>query len=178
MPETDSELKAKVCSKCGTELMDNDNYCPMCGRKIYKEFNNKILIAIIVCVTVILVSLLVIVFFSLSSKDNADDNSSSENSYERKIDQKNADELCMQIQTCITDYEIEYSHLGGCSIIWDDAMPYVTPRNIDFKYILSHNIDDEIVVSKETGNGASAVIEYSGDSYKVTVTLGNCKSTY
>ena len=178
MPETDSELKVKACDKCGTELMDDDNYCPMCGRKIHKEFNNKILIAIIVCVTVILVSLLVIVFFSLSSKDNADDNSSSENSYERKIDQKNADELCMQIQTCITDYEIEYYTLGDCRIDWHDGMPYVTPRNMDFKYIVNHNIDGLIAVSKETGKGATAIIKDNGGSYDITVTLGNCKSTH
>lgn len=177
MPETNSELKVKACDKCGTELMDNDNYCPMCGRKIYKEFNNKILIAIIVCVTVILVSLIVIVFFSLSSKDNADDNSSSENSYERKIDQKNADELCMRIQTCITDYETYNDIIGSSSINWYDGKASVSPYRGYFVDVLNDEIDSDITVSKETGDDASATMKYSGGKYIITVTLGNCEST-
>lgn len=31
----------KFCSKCGSQINDNDNFCPMCGTPVVKEFSNQ-----------------------------------------------------------------------------------------------------------------------------------------
>lgn len=33
----DKEKKMKICLRCGKESKDNVDYCPDCGRPIYKE---------------------------------------------------------------------------------------------------------------------------------------------
>ena len=179
MPEIGTEIKVNTCKKCGTELTDGVSYCPVCGTKNSKlkdDSKKGLFLAIIVGLATVVLALTIILIVILVSKNKTNDDNSS--SVERKIDQENADELYMQIQTCITDYETYYKHLGNCEVYWSDGIPYVSPSNSDFKNLLSYDIDNKIIVSKETGKEASVVIKYSGDSYKVTVTLGNCKSTH
>ena len=105
-------------------------------------------------------------------------------SSKEKTDQKNADELASQLQTCITEFDTESdtTNLGtqadSISITWGEDGATSSDAPADFVTMLNQNITSS-AQSKETGDFGSATITYDADSkvYTINVTLGNATAT-
>ena len=103
-----------------------------------------------------------------------------------KTDQKNADELASQIQTCITEYDTDQSTslgasigAGTMSISWSGKTATSSnPSDTTFDGIVNANITSD-TKSKENGSSASASITYNSTTkvYSITVTVGNATAT-
>lgn len=106
---------------------------------------------------------------------NAVDNYIAEKEYDR-TNQKNADEIAAQLQTCITEYDTEYDCLGSQTVIWDENGANCS--NADFMVLINQNITTS-VQSNVDGSYASAEIVYDSDTkmYTITVTLGEATAT-
>ncbi len=103
-----------------------------------------------------------------------------------KTDQKNADELASQLQTCITEYDTDQSTSLGASIgggtmniTWSGkTATSSSPADTTFDGIVNANITSD-TKSKENGSPASADITYNSTTkvYTITVTVGNATAT-
>ena len=105
-------------------------------------------------------------------------------SSKEKTDQKNADELASQIQTCITEFDTANAVCLGTTntinISWSGATATVSGSSNDsaFEAMLNQNITTA-VESKETGASGTAEINYDETSkvYSITVKLGKVTAT-
>ena len=103
-----------------------------------------------------------------------------------KTDQKNADELASQLQTCITEYDTDQSTSLGASIgsgtmkiTWSGkTATSSSPADSTFDGIVNANITSD-TKSEENGSSASANITYNSTTkvYTITVTVGNATAT-
>lgn len=98
-------------------------------------------------------------------------------SSKEKTDQKNADEIAAQIQTCITEYDTEYDCLGTQTVTWSDAGA-TCAGNSDFEAMVNQNITSS-AQSKVDSSYATADIVYDENTkvYTITVTLGKATAT-
>ena len=105
-------------------------------------------------------------------------------SSKKNTDQKNADELASQLQTCITDYETTNGYListGGANITTTWTSSGSGFANATFAGIVDAAITSS-TQSKETGAYASATITPKSSTdpslgYTITVNLGNATAT-
>ena len=103
-----------------------------------------------------------------------------------KTDQKNADELASQLQTCITEYDTDNSTSLGASIktstmkiSWSGkTATSASPAVSAFDTIVNQNITSD-TKSKEDGTAAKADIKYNSSTkvYSITVTVGSATAT-
>ena len=106
-----------------------------------------------------------------------------------KTDQKNADELASQLQTCITEFDTDNSTslgseigAGTMKVEWSGKAASSSTNSgtnaTAFLAIVNQNITSD-TKSKENGNDAKAEITYNSTSkiYSIKVEVGNASAT-
>ena len=93
----------------------------------------------------------------------------------KNTDKKNADEIASNIQTAITNYNLDHDTLlGNCTLTWNTSTGKVSTGNTSFDAEVNQTVGT-VTKAKETGNMPSGSITYNAadDSYEISVTVGN-----
>lgn len=104
-----------------------------------------------------------------------------------KTDQKNADELASQIQTCITEYDTDQSTSLGASIgsgtmkiTWSGkTASSASPADSTFDGILNSNITSDTKSKEDSSITTYAEVTYNSSTkvYSITAHVGNATAT-
>ena len=136
-------------------------------------------ISILACVSVIVLFFLIDIDFNGSKEKNTNSESIEYN----KDSNYYPDQLAQQIQTAITDFEIEYDRLcddyGRIEIEWEENDINITGDFYnesyinEFKYILEDNITDLPKAARRIDGNVRAILELNDGKYTIYAYIGD-----